>query len=77
MANLAAKLPAGTKVINPSTGSVSIVKWASKTHVQFEGGHSCSVKSFPMFYRDCDIVRPGECKPWISGDDRTAIVNNR
>jgi hypothetical protein len=71
---LAARLPKGTVVIDPSTGETSRVKWASIDHVQFEGGTSCSPANFDLFYRECDIVRPGETKQWFSGDDRTKMV---
>lgn len=68
-------LPSGTLVINPTNGETNRIKWVSHDHVQFEVG-SCSVKNFSMFYSACDVVRPGECKEWLSGDERTKIVDN-
>jgi len=70
-------LPTGTIVLNGSTGEERKVKWASLSHVQFDNSTSCSGKDFFLFYSECDIVRPGECKPWISGDERTKMVDNR
>jgi hypothetical protein len=70
-------LPKGTLVINSGTGETSRVKWANSDHIQFEGGRSCSAKDFPLFYSDSDIVRPGECKEWMSGDYRTKTIDNR
>lgn len=70
-------LPAGTIVIDPSSGETSIVSWANSSHIQFKGGTSCSPRNFRMFYRECDIVRPGEAREWLSGDSRTTLVDNR
>ncbi len=69
--------PAGTKFINPSTGEVKNVKWANSYHIQFDCGSSVSPKHVKLYYSEADIVLPGEVKPWISGDERTKIVDNR
>jgi hypothetical protein len=77
MLKIMPRLPVGTIVINGATGEERRVKYQTRDHVQFEGGSSCSPRNFKMFYSEWDIVRPGEVKPWISGDERTKIVDNR